>query len=99
MTLYLHDFIFILICVILGAAAYFHKNKKFRIGVAVLASVLFLFNPFRFVQPSGEVLERSVSRFDHIPEKEEVRRPTYDQRQAAEHEQLKKQSKEIRNEI
>lgn len=99
MTLYLHDFIAFALAAVMATSVYYVKSKKFRIGVAVFASVLILFNPFRFEQPSGELLERNVSRFDDIPEKVDVQRPSFEERQAAEHNQLKDQSKEIQDEI
>lgn len=99
MSLYLHDFMFFIFLAAMGLLAYKLKSTKFRIAVTVFAVVLILLNPIRLKQSSGEFLERSVMRFNDVPEKVEVQQPPFSERQAAEYDQLKKQSKEIHDEI
>lgn len=99
MEINLHQLIILCIWLGVGLAAYKVKNNKFRVAMFFLAAILFLFNPVKFSQVGGASIERSVSRFDDMPEKIEIETGSYQSRSQEEHDKLQSQSKEIQNEI
>ena len=83
----------------LGGSCYLFKNKKWWICAAAIAFIAFFINPVKFEEEGGARLERSVSRFEDIPERVVVDQESYSDRQTKEHDKLKSESKEIENEI
>lgn len=75
------------------------KNKYFRITTVLVLLALFMVNPFRFDQPGGASLERSVNRFDEIPDKVVVEKPAFSDKQEQEFNKLKSETENIREEI
>ena len=99
MGIYLHDFITLIILGVAALIAWKVKQTKFKVGVGGIALALILFNPIRFEVPRGNPNERFSSSFEELPEKEEAQRQSFVEKQAAEHEHLKQQSKDLQNEI
>ncbi len=98
MQLYFHDLFIFLLAGALALALWKVNNNKFRIFVVVMAFILMALNPVRFKEGGVSSIEKSVSMFDTLPERVEVQRQGFEERQAAEHKQLKIQSKEVLNE-
>lgn len=74
------------------------KSPGFRMMIVGIMLIIFAVNPIRFKQEGGESLERSVTRFDSIPEKWESNQPTFEQMQIEERQTLIKESKGYKNE-
>ena len=75
------------------------NNTKIRILIGVLAFVLFFINPVRFKQEGNVKTERSVTRFEKVPDKVEVNKENFQTKQETELNKLKKQSEELKDEI
>lgn len=94
-----YQLVFLFIFIILGFGILKTKSKNIRIFLIALAVVIFLFNPFRFKQEGGAVLERSSKVFEEIPEKVVVKEKNFDESQNKEMELLKKQTEGLKDEI
>ena len=99
MTLYLHDFLFILVLFVMALLSWKVKSAGFRIALAVFAVVVVLFNPFKFKSDGGSSIEKHTASFEDLPEKIEAQKPSFAKKQEFEYNNLKKQSEEIQNEI
>ena len=99
MDINLHQLIIICIWLSIGVVIYKVKNNKFRVSLLFFAVILFLFNPVKLSQGGGSDMERSVSRFDDVPERVDIEKGSYQSRYQEEHDKLKTQSKEVQDEI
>jgi len=77
----------------------FVKPKSIKILACLLIGVIFFVNPVRFKQGGGEILERSVSKFDSMPERIEFKKEGFEESHARELQTLQQQSKDKNNEI
>lgn len=76
-----------------------YKSWKLKAGCIAFAFIAFFMNPFRSEVPSSsQVLEHFGREFEVI-EKVEVEQKTFDQRQKDQFNQLKNESKGLKNEI
>lgn len=91
--------ILIAVYVTLGFLFFKFDNKSFKITVVAIAVIVFFVNPIRFKQKGVESLERSISRFDAIPEKVEVKTPEYDDFHKNEIDAMRSQSEEKKDEV
>ena len=98
MELTIYQLVKMAIWVIAAYIAYrSYKQKKWKtLGtVCVVAFVAFFISPIRHVEKSGRDLEFTADRFSEVPDKVVEERPTFEDRQKSEYEDLKTQSKEI----
>jgi len=99
MNIQLYQLIFLLGYAVLIIAILKIKYKSIKIILATLGLIIFFVNPVRFEQKGGEQLEISISRFNNIPEKVELKKESFKESQARELEALKQQSEDRKNEI
>lgn len=88
--------------IFLGFLAYkawdFKTGYVFGAIIALMLTVFFV-NPFRFAQNNVGSLEVSISRFDDIPDKVEVKTESFDDSLKREINNLRQQSEERKDEI
>jgi hypothetical protein len=76
------------------------KDKWIVAGICFwIGIILFFVNPVRFKQEGSAALERSISRFDEVPEKVEVKTENYNDFHKNQLETLKSESEERKDEV
>lgn len=91
--------IFVMIFVVSIFALFKIKSTNARVAILVSLIVLVFLNPFRFKQENGSVIERSINRFDEVPQKIEVKQESFNEFNQRELDLLKQQSEERKHEI
>lgn len=94
-----YQLIFLVVYSILMIGVWKIKNNKIRIFIAFLGFILFFVSPVKFKQEGGAKIERSVTRFNDLPQKVVVETEEFQQRQDAEMNQLKQQTEDLKDEI
>lgn len=84
---------------LLALVAWKAKKTSVRVAAVALMFVLFALNPFKHSQEGMASKERSVQRFEKIPNKVIVSGPEFSERQRIEMATLKNDSKGMKNEI
>jgi len=100
MSIQLFQIAQLLIYGLLLLAIYRFKSTKLRAVFIFVGLIIFLFNPIKFKQEGISKIERRHQSYEaDLPDRVYVEKKTFDQKQKTQMDELKKQSKEIQNEI
>ena len=99
MSIQIYQLLTLVIYVTLIVAFWKIKSKNARIVIVVIGFIAFATSPLRHKQEGAGGLERSINRFESVPNKIVVERPVFEDRQKQQFNSLKNDSENMKDEI